>query len=303
MFHYVLSATDAKFPNLRGISERDFSDFLDWIVARGGEVVHPERFLEAARGGKPLPANSHLLTFDDGLNDHYNRVFPELRRRGLSGLFFVTGGSLAGNRLLRVHKIHALYGLKGYPWLRGAFFAAAAGVIDNPEASFADPQAKTAYPYDDAETAGFKYAINYVIPSDKVDAVLDRIIGTTFDEAELARAFYLSGGELEEMANAGMRFGFHGQTHRPFSRLTPAELTAEMNDAASALEPVLSARPQTMSYPYGDASSITDEHVKLLQQWGIDTAFMAESTVPSHDALHLPRTDIAEWQRQVRTTG
>jgi peptidoglycan/xylan/chitin deacetylase (PgdA/CDA1 family) len=301
MFHYVLGDRDNRFPNLRGVSLAQFREFLDWVTARG-EVVHPKAFLESVVHGTPLPLNAHLLTFDDGLQDHYRWVFPELERRGLSGLFFVTSGSLGGERLLRVHKIHALYGMNGYAWLQQEFAAAAENALGrSPDVSFADPRAKTAYPYDDDVTAGFKYAINYLMAPHEVNAVLDQIIAASFDERLLTRQFYMSSEQLREMSQAGMQFGFHGHTHTPFSQLTLIELAAEMDASAAAFGALLPNRPACVSYPYGDASSITEEHVAMLQRWGVEAAFMAESSTPPNSALHLPRVDIAQWQRGLVT--
>ena len=54
-----------------------------------------------------------LLTFDDGLSDHYQYVLPELRRRGLWGIFYIPAGPYQSGRMLDVHCIHLLIGRYG----------------------------------------------------------------------------------------------------------------------------------------------------------------------------------------------
>ena len=60
-------------------------------------------------GQARLPENAAHLTFDDGFVDHYATVYPILRRRGLSGTFFVAEETCgAAPRVLDVHKTHFL---------------------------------------------------------------------------------------------------------------------------------------------------------------------------------------------------
>jgi peptidoglycan/xylan/chitin deacetylase (PgdA/CDA1 family) len=89
MYHYVrddgdIAAGASRIPGLSvpafmaGLDElaRHYT-FVDWPAVRA-------HLLEQ----QPLPENAALLTFDDGVCDHYLNVFPLLRQRGLSGLFF-----------------------------------------------------------------------------------------------------------------------------------------------------------------------------------------------------------------------
>lgn len=298
MFHYVKPEQDRNFPYLRGLSLTRFCEFLD----KGGNegiIVDPRTFIESMLNNTPLPDNSHLLTFDDGLHDHYRWVYPELQQRGLSALFFVSSGTLKRDRLLRVHKIHALYGKKGYSWLQKKFQQVTGNLLDEPpDVFYCDPRAQSAYPLDDILTAGFKYLINYVMSPSIVDAVLDNIIMHTFDESLLASEFYMSSEQLEEMHAAGMRIGFHGHTHTPFSHLSLEDLSAEMEFSSKEMGGLFGDIPICLSYPHGDPSSITEEGVNLLASKGIKIAFMSGDYSALHQGvLYLPRIDIAEWQR------
>jgi poly-beta-1,6-N-acetyl-D-glucosamine N-deacetylase len=52
---------------------------FDWLKANGYHVVSLEQVVQASRGGPALPDHAVLLTFDDGLESFYTRVYPLLR--------------------------------------------------------------------------------------------------------------------------------------------------------------------------------------------------------------------------------
>ena len=52
---------------------------FDWLKANGYHIVSLEDVLQAEQGGRPLPKDAVLLTFDDGLESFYTRVYPLLR--------------------------------------------------------------------------------------------------------------------------------------------------------------------------------------------------------------------------------
>lgn len=52
---------------------------FDWLKANGYHVVSLEQVVQASRGGPKLPPHAVLLTFDDGLESFYTRVYPLLR--------------------------------------------------------------------------------------------------------------------------------------------------------------------------------------------------------------------------------
>ena len=52
---------------------------FDWLKANGYRVVSLDDVIKARQGGTPLPPHAVLLTFDDGLESFYTRVYPLLR--------------------------------------------------------------------------------------------------------------------------------------------------------------------------------------------------------------------------------
>jgi biofilm PGA synthesis lipoprotein PgaB len=52
---------------------------FDWLKANGYHVVSLDAVVKASQGGPALPDHAVLLTFDDGLESFYTRVYPLLR--------------------------------------------------------------------------------------------------------------------------------------------------------------------------------------------------------------------------------
>ena len=100
----------AGLPYFRHLHIDDFEQQWDYFVKEYGAVTRAD-FLAALESGQPAPGV--VLTFDDGLKDHYDYVLPRLQARGLWGLFYVPTGVYAAGRLLDVHRVHLLLGRNG----------------------------------------------------------------------------------------------------------------------------------------------------------------------------------------------
>ena len=109
MYHYV-RADSPDFPHFRHLHTDDFKAQLDYFEKEYG-FVKKDAFLNAFLGG-PLPSGM-VLTFDDGLADHYVTVFPELQKRGLWGIFYVPTDPHMSGKMLSVHRTHLLLGAFG----------------------------------------------------------------------------------------------------------------------------------------------------------------------------------------------
>src|SRR5262249_7128412 len=83
------------------------------------ELVSLEDVRGAILENKSLPARACLITFDDGTCDHYLNVFPMLKARGISGLFFAMARQNEHGLTLG-HKLHYLLAQFGLDGLRSA---------------------------------------------------------------------------------------------------------------------------------------------------------------------------------------
>ena len=86
MYHHVSPA-----PGLVTVSPQTFRDQISGLAKRGYRSASCDD-LAAFLGGKPLPAKSVMITFDDGYLDNFVHAHPVLQEFGFKAvLFLITG--------------------------------------------------------------------------------------------------------------------------------------------------------------------------------------------------------------------
>ena len=88
MYHYVRDLPNTPFPNIKGMHIREFADQVAALKGQY-EMATLESALDFVSGAYEPTKDLCLLTFDDGLKEHYSEVTPLLREAGIQGLFFV----------------------------------------------------------------------------------------------------------------------------------------------------------------------------------------------------------------------
>ena len=78
-------------PDQYAISVRNLASEFDWLRARGYHVISLQQLIDARAGRKKLPDRAVLLTFDDGLQSVYSKVFPLLKAYGYHAVVSVVG--------------------------------------------------------------------------------------------------------------------------------------------------------------------------------------------------------------------
>jgi hypothetical protein len=161
MYHYVRDVEKTSYPAIHARSLESFRGQLDYVEKHYRVMGFDEVALGIHQHALPHEPIA-VLSFDDGLIDHYQNVYPELRKRALSGCFYPLTQPLTEHVVPAVHKAHFLFAKLGsipfahfynavlqqyYPWLV-AQYVADAGVKKEPK-----------YRWDDNLTANLKYSI------------------------------------------------------------------------------------------------------------------------------------------------
>jgi peptidoglycan/xylan/chitin deacetylase (PgdA/CDA1 family) len=300
MYHYVRDAAATDFPEIRALPPDAFEQQLDWLESRFALVGLAE--IEAAVSGRGrLPDNAAHLTFDDGFVDHYATVYPILRRRGLSGTFFVAEETCGvAPRVLDVHKTHFLLAHLGAE----AFGRA---VLDE-TTSARNTSGADVFGVDRWEAAderAIKRLLNYDLPYDESSRVLDTLFRAHLgDVAAFARQLYVDTDAIREMAAGGMSFGYHTRTHRMLARIPVDEQREELHGGVAWIAALTGQASVSFCYPWGGPGTYTADTVRLLEEAGYVLAFNTErraADVRADGRFELPRYDTRDLPPYVDT--
>jgi peptidoglycan/xylan/chitin deacetylase (PgdA/CDA1 family) len=295
MYHYVRDSGATPFPAVRALSPRQFEAQLDWLQ-REYVLLHPSRFEAAVReGGSPLPDKAAILTFDDGFADHYDAVFPILAARGLSGIFFLSGMSIASEpQVLNVHRTHFLLARLG----PDAFGRGVAEQWSGSAPSGAAARVFGADRWEHPDERALKNLVNYEMPFEEASRLLGSLFAAHLgDERSFARALYLDRQQVREMAGAGMVFGYHTHTHRMLSRLPREDQHAELAGGVETIRALTGQRSVPFCYPWGGRGTYTAETIELLDELGYSLAFntVRRRVAAGIDSrFELPRVDTRD---------
>ena len=89
-YHEISDPAQAVMPDY-AVTPAAFQAQMAWLVEHGYHVVDVDQVLAARRGGRPLPSQPVLLSFDDGYRSVYTEAFPVLRRYRAPAVVAVVG--------------------------------------------------------------------------------------------------------------------------------------------------------------------------------------------------------------------
>lgn len=269
MYHYVREATP-DLPYFRYLHVDDFRRQLDDFAADPGFVSRGDYDQVESRRSAP---EGVVLTFDDGLSDHYDFVFPILRDRGLWGVFYIPTDFYETGRMLDVHRIHWLLGRAGAEALAERLESRVRPemLVDSAVEEF---QRMTYRRQDNDQTVLVKRILNYYVSYRWRDVLLDDLMKAFCpDEAAVAAGYYLTEPQMREMQREGMIIGSHGVRHLVFSKLPVPEQRREIRDSFERLDTLLGRPVETFCYPYGGFHTFTADTESLLEAQGCRIAY------------------------------
>lgn len=290
-YHYVRPGSPL-VPGLRYLDLEDFRKQLDWLSETRRNVSRDE-FVSIMAGESPV-SDGFFLTFDDGLSDHYQFVYPELTERGMWGSFYVPVGPYLDGRSLDVHLIHALLGVFGGAQVLSMLLQVLSELgIEFDEISKSNRYANVD---DDEAIVEVKRKLNYELKVEQRSIVLDNIC-TRLDYQLDVADWYMTIPQMNEMVSAGMIIGSHSVSHRPMSQLSAEQQSHEIETSFQWLEANVPTRePRSFGYPYGGFDTFTPETESLLSGAGVKWSLNFENReISQSDVVNrpqaLPRVD------------
>jgi peptidoglycan/xylan/chitin deacetylase (PgdA/CDA1 family) len=262
------------FPHLKYLCIDDFRKQLDFFERAYGFVSKKDFFDSFKTGKSP---EGVVLTFDDGLKDHYDYVFPELKKRGLWGIFYVpvnTGDKIWKRfRLLTPHRVHVMLrdsgGVKVLAVLQKELWLNEIQIVPEYKEKFEN----TTYVglTDEDAAMEVKRIINYYLAErDRVkvtDAMMRVLFPVGFEEVLIER-HYMTDKMLRKMSRNGMIIGAHTVDHPVMSKLDRGEQDHQIGSCFRYIEGLRHfwKQPRTYCHPYGGKGTYNDTTLKILEE-------------------------------------
>lgn len=291
MYHYVRDRGDdaESGSGIPGMTVHDFEKQLDELSKQHTFVTWPD-VRAALQENQALPSSACLLTFDDGVLDHYVNVFRILRKRNISGLFFAMS-RCEETGLTLPHKIHFLLAKLGLSGLRDVIWEKL-----NLEQKERFTQAEKKYqlkypPLSIDKRINLLKAVLQRDLSPEVDTVLSDLFEIHIgSEKDIARNYYLNTEQIREMVAAGMHFGGHSRTHPWFDWIDAEARTREIKASAEWLEEIETG-PWAFAYPYG---GLSEDSPQRLNEHGFVAAFTTQTQLRHPNPYYIGRLDGEE---------
>lgn len=280
MYHYVRDLERSSFPRLHSELLSNFTEQVREFRSRY-EMASVESALAFLKGEYTPRRDLCLLTFDDGLKEHYSDVTPILSEARIQGAFFLITGCIEYDRVAAVHMNHFLMASLDFEFYKRRLIEH----VKDLDSAAPDPNAVAvanatrAYVWDTPDVACFKFWFNFVLePSVRDKAVRELFQGHVGKEREFSKTLYLNWDHAREMCNAGMALGGHSHQHKPLSSMPDDELAWDLSVCRHLLDERLGRQALLpFCYPYGKRDSYDARAVRTLQELAFNCGFSTET--------------------------
>lgn len=269
MFHYVTT-------NFNYFHFNKF-DFEQAIL----ELMSSYNIIGLAEAKKKIITNENsdndiILTFDDGTKDHYETVYPILKKYGIKGVFFLSS-NIFHKEILDIHLIHRLISKVKVDelFIEINNLLKENKVLVNSE-DFINNR------FDNYKMKYIKQLLQFILP----DGIRNKILMQLISKYKISLNFneyYLSPEKAVEMKCNGMDIGLHTKSHKRLNLLSKIEQEEEILENLSILNNYnLISEVKALSYPFGNYNKDT---IDILKSYNIDMGFTIDDSALKNQSL------------------
>ena len=263
-YHYIRSDTHNLFPRIIGTKEQEFKDQIK-MIKNNFEIISlhdVEKF-----SYENLQFNNEkykmLITFDDGLSDHYNAA-KILASNEIKATFFIPTciikETLPANPMI-IHYGIAIYGLEKFLQV---YENALKHFQYNDEFHLGyNPENDNVWKKIQELKLIFKYKLDYIKSRKVLLYIYENLLLN--DYPDIIKKIHLDKDEIREMIEMGHSIGVHTHTHISVSAtsLNENEFYNEMILPKKYLETEFNTSVNAISYPFGEKKDCLSS-IKLL---------------------------------------
>jgi len=300
MYHYVRPIKYSKYSGIKGVEIIDFKKQINFFREQFGFQNIDFLFNKSYSKQGTTPT---ILTFDDGLKDHFRHVYPIIKDENIQGLFFPPAKPILENIVLDVHKIHFILSMQSdkSKIVQDIFKNISSYQkdynLDNPKNLWK----KLAIPnrFDTGEVIFIKRILQRELPAkirfEITKELFEKYVST--NESEFSKELYLSLDEIDEMRENGMYFGSHGYSHQWLSYMSEQNLNEELEKSVKFFERINPTGKKIMCYPYGDYNELVIKKMKNIGFVGGLTTKTGDAELNNKDLFTLNRYDTNDFPK------
>jgi peptidoglycan/xylan/chitin deacetylase (PgdA/CDA1 family) len=307
-YHYIRPArSQDPFPRILGLQAEEFRRHLR-LFRQEYRVLTPQEARAFSYGERPLNGDRPglLLTFDDGLADHY-RAAQLLAEQKLQAFFFIPTcilvEQLPANPTI-IHFCLARFGLAAFLRAWRHALEAVGLAVDTHDVAYERGD-------DPWHAIGLikqrvKYDLGYGPARDVLLRIYRELLLPDFPEA--LAAMHLTAAQLREMLTMGHAVGVHSHSHISMQAadLSEQEFQHELIQPKQHLEAAFGAPVNALSYPFGSQVDClsAEDLIRRTNQYElaftIDPTFNTQHTSPLELGRYMPMsTDAAPTLREI----
>ena len=235
-------------------------------------------------------SNFAVLTFDDGLRDHY-WAHQHLKKLNLLGSFFIPKMPVVKLKVMNTHKIQFILASCSEKKVVKEIFT----FFDNKETTkLWDDYSKTLWK-NNWWSKEMIFVTNFLRKHTESKNITDYLFDkyVKIEEENFSRDLYLNEKQIEEMANNGMVIGGHGNFSENMKLMNIDTWKSELKESSNFISKW--SDNLSMSYPNG---GYNDEIVKFAKSVGFNLAFTTNKKtltfIDDFNYLEIPRYDGAQ---------
>ena len=298
-YHYVRPIKNSKYPNIKGLEFDDFKKQINFFQ-ENFNIISQQDFIDILHTKKIQKKPSFLLTFDDGLKDHYQYVFPYLVKKKISACFYPPIKAIENKIVLNIHKIHFI--LEKELNRRKILDEINSILIKQKYKSLNEIDLKSLNlnsRYDDADTVLIKKLLQYYLPPKIREILTNELFEKIIDKNlnEFPKELYMSSQNLKEMYSENMSIGPHGNFHFLWQHLNEKEQEDEIKNSIRFFFNLgFDTNNISLAYPHGSYNNLT---LNLLKKYNLSFALTTNPGNVNKNILKnkftLPRYDTNDF--------
>ncbi len=226
--------------------------------------------LENMKTRRPLPRNSILLTFDDGLSEIFHVIAPILREKGVPATFFLTTACLDNKDMAHHNKISILV---------ERVSEKQSGLV---EKEALEVLSQYGNKKDDVRTALLQ--LDY--REREAVARIAQLLDVDFNAYLSTRQPYLTSEQVRQLIKMGFTIGGHSVDHPLYATLSLEEQLSQTTASVRIVRDRFSLNYGAFAFPHGDQGVSARFFSNLFSGTDVDISFgtrgLLRETIPQH---------------------